>query len=127
MANTIVLITVAAVLIVLSVWHLTKNHAQHQAAGKKCFIIEPEHGTSTMVKDSNYIIGRIGHFVGEGSKKGLNNVDIEVDLRYTQASSLYKAIGVLATDKNIKVSEKQKSPSSVVLNVAWTKLPNSAC
>ena len=126
MANTIVLIIVVAVLIVLSVWHLSKNHAQHKAAGK-CFIIEPEHGTSTMVKDSNYIIGRIGHFVGEGSKKGLTNIDIEVDLRYTQMSSLYKAIGVLESDKNIKVSEKQKSPSSVILNVAWTELPNTTC
>lgn len=127
MANTIVLIIVVAVLIGLSVWHLSKHHAQQIASRKYHYTIEPEHGTSTMVKDSNYIIGRIGHFVGEGSKKGLSSVDIEVDLRYTQASSLYKAIGALESDKNIKVSEKQKSPSSVVLNIAWTKLPNSAC
>lgn len=126
MATTIILITLVALSTVLSVWFLSKRKTAAQSSGKKCYTIEPEHGSSTMVRDSNYIIGRIGHFVGEGSKEGLNNVDIRVDLRYTQASSLYKAIGALETEDAIKVSEKQKSPSSVVLNVAWTSLPNTA-
>lgn len=127
MAATIILITLVALSTVLSIWFLIKRHtSSQQNSGKKCYTIEPEHGSSTMVRDSNYIIGRIGHFVGEGSKEGLNNVDIRVDLRYTQASSLYKAIGALESEDAIKVSEKQKSPSSVTLNIAWTKLPGSA-
>lgn len=126
MISTIVLITVAALMIWLSLWHLSRHHAQQRAASKKHYTIQPESGSCAMVRDSNYIIGRIGYFVGEGSKNGLTSVDIEVDLRYTQASSLYKAIGVLESEDNIKVSEKQKSPSLVVLNVAWTKLPISA-
>ena len=124
MATTIILITLVALSTVLSVWFLSKRKTA-QSCEKKCYTIEPEHGSSTMVRDSNYIIGRIGHFVGEGSKEGLNNVDIRVDLRYTQASSLYKAIGALESEDAIKVSEKQKSPSSVVLNIAWTKLPSA--
>ena len=124
MAATIILITLVALFTVLSVWILSKHKAS-QNCEKKCYTIEPEHGSSTMVRDSNYIIGRIGHFVGEGSKEGLNNVDIRVDLRYTQASSLYKAIGALESEDAIKVSEKQKSPSSVVLNIAWTTLPST--
>ena len=123
MAGTIVLIIFTALCIIMSIWYLAnkyhKNPKQHN-----CYLIGPNHESPNMINDSNYIIEKIGYFVGEGSKQGLKSVDIRVDLRHTQVSSVYKAIGVIQSQDGITISEKEKGPSTLLLSVEWVELHN---
>ena len=70
-----------------------------------------------VLEDSEYIIKKIGYFVGQGSKNGLKDIDVKIDLRYTKTSSIYKAIGAIESS-GAKVSEKQAgSPMQLVFNI----------
>lgn len=120
---TIVLIIFAILCSTISIWHLLHKKCHKTSKPHKgYYLIEPRQNLSSTATESNYIIEKIGYFVGEGSKQGLSSVDIRVDLRHTQASSVYKAIGALDFQDGITISEKEKSPSMLLLSVEWRKL-----
>ena len=52
-----------------------------------CYTISAPEGSSMVLEDSEYIIKRIGYYVGQGSKKGLKDIDVKIDLRYAKTSS----------------------------------------
>ena len=82
-----------------------------------CYTISAPEGSSMVLEDSEYIIKRIGYYVGQGSKKGLKDIDVKIDLRYTKTSSIYKAIGAIESS-GAKVSEKQAgSPMQLMFNI----------
>ena len=82
-----------------------------------CYTISAPEGSSMVLEDSEYIIKRIGYYVGQGSKKGLKNIDVKIDLRYAKTSSIYKAIGAIESS-GAKVSEKQAgSPMQLMFNI----------
>ena len=82
-----------------------------------CYTISAPEGSSMVLEDSEYIIKKIGYFVGQGSKNGLKDIDVKIDLRYTKTSSIYKAIGAIESS-GAKVSEKQAgSPMQLVFNI----------
>lgn len=82
-----------------------------------CYTISAPEGSSMVLEDSEYIIQRIGYYVGQGSKKGLKNIDVKIDLRYAKTSSIYKAIGAIESS-GAKVSEKQAgSPMQLMFNI----------
>ena len=82
-----------------------------------CYTISAPEGSSMVLEDSEYIITKIGCFVGQGSKNGLKDIDVKIDLRYTKTSSIYKAIGAIESS-GAKVSEKQAgSPMQLVFNI----------
>jgi hypothetical protein len=84
-----------------------------------CYDISTPEGTSLIIQDSQYIIDKIGYYVGQGSKDGLCDINIKVDLRYTPTASIYRAIGVIE-DSGMKVSEKpSKSPTQLVFNIRF--------
>ena len=86
-----------------------------------CYTISAPEGSSMVLEDSEYIIRKIGYFVGQGSKKGLKDIDVKIDLRYTKTSSIYKAIGAIE-NSGAKVSEKQAgSPMQLVFNIKLDK------
>lgn len=117
---------ILALAITIAVPIIRNKLATPSASDNNCYTIQAKEGSSMMIKDSGYIINSIGHFVGEGSKSGLNNIDIRVDLRYTQKSAIYKALGALENEEGIKISEKETSnPMSMVFNVQWVKLPGA--
>ena len=123
MISFIVLLIIAAVIVVSVV---RKKCIKPIASNSACYTIQAKKGSSMMIKDSGYIINSIGHFVGEGSKNGLDNIDVCVDLRYTKASAVYKALGALENEEGIKVSTKETSnPTAIIFNVKWAKLPGT--
>ena len=73
------------------------------------------------IKDSGYIIKRIGYFIGQESKNGICNADIKIELRYASTSAIYRAIGMLESD-GAKVREKGGTPTALVFNIDWTKI-----
>lgn len=82
-----------------------------------CYTISAPEGSSMVLEDSEYIIKRIGYYVGQGSKKGLKDIDVKIDLRYAKTSSIYKAIGAIESS-GAKVSEKQAgSPMQLMFNI----------
>ena len=82
-----------------------------------CYTISAPEGSSMVLEDSEYIIKKIGYFVGQGSKNGLKDIDVKIDLRYTKTSSIYKAIEAIESS-GAKVSEKQAgSPMQLVFNI----------
>ena len=82
-----------------------------------CYTISAPEGSSMVLEDSEYIIKRIGYYVGQGSKKGLKDIDVKIDLRYAKTSSIYKAIGAIESS-GTKVSEKQAgSPMQLMFNI----------
>lgn len=82
-----------------------------------CYTISAPEGSSMVLEDSEYIIQRIGYYVGQGSKKGLKDIDVKIDLRYAKTSSIYKAIGAIESS-GAKVSEKQAgSPMQLMFNI----------
>ena len=82
-----------------------------------CYTISAPEGSSMVLEDSEYIIKRIGYYVGQGSKKGLKDIDVKIDLRYVKTSSIYKAIGAIESS-GAKVSEKQAgSPMQLMFNI----------
>ena len=82
-----------------------------------CYTISAPEGSSMVLEDSEYIINRIGYYVGQGSKKGLKDIDVKIDLRYAKTSSIYKAIGAIESS-GAKVSEKQAgSPMQLMFNI----------
>ena len=82
-----------------------------------CYTISAPEGSSMVLEDSEYIIKIIGYYVGQGSKKGLKDIDVKIDLRYTKTSSIYKAIGAIESS-GAKVSEKQAgSPMQLMFNI----------
>ena len=82
-----------------------------------CYTISAPEGSSMVLEDSEYIIKKIGYFVGQGSKNGLKDIDVKIDLRYAKTSSIYKAIGAIESS-GAKVSEKQAgSPMQLVFNI----------
>ena len=86
-----------------------------------CYTISAPEGSSMVLEDSEYIIKKIGYFVGQGSKNGLKDIDVKIDLRYTKTSSIYKAIGAIESS-GAKVSEKQAgSPMQLVFNIKLDK------
>ena len=82
-----------------------------------CYTISAPEGSSMVLEDSEYIIKRIGYYVGQGSKQGLKDIDVKIDLRYAKTSSIYKAIGAIESS-GAKVSEKQAgSPMQLMFNI----------
>ena len=82
-----------------------------------CYTISAPEGSSMVLEDSEYIIKRIGYYVGQGSKNGLKDIDVKIDLRYAKTSSIYKAIGAIESS-GAKVSEKQAgSPMQLMFNI----------
>ena len=82
-----------------------------------CYTISAPEGSSMVLEDSEYIIKRIGYYVGQGSKKGLKDIYVKIDLRYAKTSSIYKAIGAIESS-GAKVSEKQAgSPMQLMFNI----------
>ena len=82
-----------------------------------CYTISAPEGSSMVLEDSEYIIKRIGYYVGQGSEKGLKDIDVKIDLRYAKTSSIYKAIGAIESS-GAKVSEKQAgSPMQLMFNI----------
>ena len=82
-----------------------------------CYTISAPEGSSMVLEDSEYIIKRIGYYVGQGSKKGLKDIDVKIDLRYAKTSSIYKAIGAIESS-GAKVSETQAgSPMQLMFNI----------
>ena len=82
-----------------------------------CYTRSAPEGSSMVLEDSEYIIKRIGYYVGQGSKKGLKDIDVKIDLRYAKTSSIYKAIGAIESS-GAKVSEKQAgSPMQLMFNI----------
>ena len=82
-----------------------------------CYTISAPEGSSMVLEDSEYIIQKIGYYVGQGSKKGLKDIDVKIDLRYAKTSSIYKAIGAIESS-GAKVSEKQAgSPMQLMFNI----------
>ena len=82
-----------------------------------CYTISAPEGSSMVLEDSEYTIKRIGYYVGQGSKKGLKDIDVKIDLRYAKTSSIYKAIGAIESS-GAKVSEKQAgSPMQLMFNI----------
>jgi hypothetical protein len=87
-----------------------------------CYDISTSEGTSLFIQDSQYIIDKIGYYVGQGSKDGLCDININIDLRYTSASSIYKAIGVIESN-GMKVSEKPSiSPTRLMFNIRFNEI-----
>jgi hypothetical protein len=92
------------------------------ASDKPCYTISAPEGHSIIIQDSEYIIDRIGYYVGQGSKNGLCDIDILIDLRYTKTSSVYRAIGVIE-DNGIVVQEKQsRNPMQLIFNIRFNNV-----
>lgn len=122
--GNLVLIIMATAFAVYACVHLIKYlHYTKPTTlcNRPCYEIKPEEGPALTLRDSGYVIKRMGYFIGQGSKDGIHNANVKIDLRYTSRSSVYKAIGVLESD-GVKVKEESISPTSILLNVDWDKL-----
>ena len=116
-------IVLMALVSLYAVVHLVKYVKYMKPAAKSnkpCYEIKPEVGSMMSIKDSGYIIKRIGYFIGQESKNGIYNADIKIDLRYASTSSIYRAIGVLESD-GAKVKEMGGTPTALVFNIDWAK------
>ena len=90
----IVLMTLVSLYAIVHLVKYVKYMKPAAKSNKPCYEIKPEEGSMMSIKDSGYIIKRIGYFIGQESKNGICNADIKIDLRYASTSSIYRAIGV---------------------------------
>lgn len=116
----IVLMTLVSLYAVVHLVKYVKYMKPTAKSNKPCYEIKPEEGSMMSIKDSGYIIKRIGYFIGQESKNGIYNADIKIDLRYASTSSIYRAIGVLESD-GAKVKEMGGTPTALVFNIDWAK------
>lgn len=120
----IVLIAIIIIAITCACMHLVKclryKNKPSTLCDKPCYEIKPDEGDTLTLRDSGYVIRRMGYFIGQGSKNGIHTANVRIDLRFTSTSSIYKAIGVLESD-GVRVAEETVSPTSILLNIDWAK------
>jgi hypothetical protein len=117
-------IGIMVLLLLYAVLHLVKYIKYMKPAAqstKPCYEIKPEKGTEMSIRDSGYILNRIGYFIGQESKNGICTADIKIDLRYTSTTSIYKAICALEHD-GAKVKEGYVNPTTMIISVDWKEV-----
>jgi hypothetical protein len=82
-----------------------------------CYEITAPEGHSMIIQDPGYIIDQIGYYVGQGSKRGLCNIDVSLDLRYTSTASIYRAIHIIESNGAIVSEKDSTNPLQLILNI----------
>lgn len=75
--------------------------------------------TSIMLNNPENIVNRISSIIIESKNNGLNNINIALDIRYTNIISVYKATKLLESNGITIKEEPDWNPVMLVFNISW--------